>query len=192
VPRRNAYTLLELILVIAIIVLFAGVSIPTINGMYSHYRLLASSDAVRAGWVRARSHAVDEGQRYRFAVVPGKGNFRIAPDSAEYWGGGTLPTPDPDNPPLVLEDILPTPVTFAIEGSGGGSRDDSDSLSSTSIPVGQVNAGDWVPRAYFEVDGSAAEDVTITFESRGAGRVILSLRALTGISSVKNAAEGRD
>lgn len=189
-PRRNGYTLLELILVIAIIVLFAGVSIPSINGMYSHYRLLASSDAVRAGWVRARSHAIDEGQRYRFAVVPGKGNFRIAPDSPEYWGG-SLPTFDPNNPPLVLEDILPTPVTFAIEGSGG-SRDDSDSAGSTSIPVGQVNPGDWVGRAYFEVDGSAQDDVTITFESKGAGRVILSLRALTGISSVKNAAEGRD
>ena len=176
---RKAYTLLELMCVLAIIAITAAVAYPTISGMYGHYRLRAAADGVRAGWVRARAQGVEQGQRYRFAVVPGKGNYRIAPDSPEYWSG-SLPQFDPDNPPLVLEDSLPNGIRFAMDKNTEPNQD-----GDSSLPVGEVESNQWVSAAFFEADGSAQEDVEIAFHSPGNRPVILKLRAMTGIASVQ-------
>jgi prepilin-type N-terminal cleavage/methylation domain-containing protein len=185
VQLRKAYTLLELILVMTIIVIFAGLASPTIMGLFSQYRLRAGADGIQASWVGARSHAVEEGQRYRFSVVPGKGNYRVAPDSPEYWTS-SLPDFNHDNPPLILEDTLPGGVVFTIGGRGGpGEADEADS----SFPVGQVDPGQWQTIAVFEPDGSAQEDVSITLScaNGGARPLVVSLRALTAMSSAKMA-----
>ena len=106
--RRRAVTLLELMLVAAIMLMFAALSYPTLAAMYADIRLQGASDAVRAAWSEAQAHAVDEGRAYRFAIVPGKGNYRVAPDSDEFWeGSGNSATTDSDNPPYILEGALP-------------------------------------------------------------------------------------
>jgi prepilin-type N-terminal cleavage/methylation domain-containing protein len=188
VQRRKGYTLMELICVLAIIAIIAGLAYPTISTMFGNYVLRAASDKVRAGWVRARAHAIEEGQRYRFAVVPGKGNFRIAPDSPEYWSG-SMPAFDPANPPVVIDDALPNPVRFTL-GAGPAPNEDGDS----SDPVGSIDPGKWVSVVFFEADGSAEsalpsastnEDVEITFNSNGFRPLVMHLRAMTGIASVK-------
>ena len=175
---RKAYTLMEMVLVLAVIGIMGAVAYPTVMDMYGSYRLRAAADSVRAGWVGARSHAVEEGQRYRFSVIPGKGNFRIAPDDPSYWGGA-LPQSDPSHPPLVLEDALPSGIRFTVNGAPAS--DDGDS----SEPVGHVNDGDWVTQAYFDADGTAPEDVTITLASPGSRGVVVSLRSLTCTTTVK-------
>jgi prepilin-type N-terminal cleavage/methylation domain-containing protein len=188
VQPRKAFTLMELILVMAIIVIFGAIAIPASMSMYDGYRLRAGADGIRAAWVGARSHAVEEGQRYRFAVVQGKGNFRVAPDSGDYWSN-SLPDFDHDNPPLVVESALPNGVVFTVEGRGGMGGDEESSL-----PIGSVDPGRWQTIAIFEPDGTAQEDVTITLDTVGGGArpVIVSLRALTAISSTKNgSAEGQ-
>jgi prepilin-type N-terminal cleavage/methylation domain-containing protein len=182
VQSRKAYTLMEVLLVVAIIGIMAGIAVPTIMTMYANYKLTAASDAIRAGWVKARSHAVDEGRRYRFSIVPGKGNYRIAPDSAEYWGG-TVPDQDPDNPALILEGVLPSPIRFAManDSAAPSNEDDADS----SYPVGEVDPGQWVGTGYFEADGSVQDDVEIRLDLDGARTLIVSLRSMTGIANVK-------
>ena len=184
---RKAYTLMEVILVMTLIVIMAGIGYPSVSGMFSSYRLRAATDNVRSGWVKARAHAVEEGQRYRFAVVPGKGNFRIAPDRPEFWSG-TLPELDRDNPPLILEDALPgdsllsSGIVFTLNGNAPAND------GAKSLPIGSVDPGQWVTTAYFEPDGTAQDDVDITFSCNDGGRpLILSLRALTGLASVKKA-----
>jgi prepilin-type N-terminal cleavage/methylation domain-containing protein len=183
VQPRKAYTLMEVVLVVAIIAIVAGISYPNIMSMYSHYRLRAGSDIVRAGWVGARAHAVEEGQRYRFSVVSGKGNFRVAPDSPSYWSGA-LPDFDRDNPPLIMEDSLPSGIVFTFEGDGAAPATGSDGGDST-VAIGSVDPGMWQTVAIFEPDGTAQEDVTITLRSAGGRPVVVSLRALTAISSSK-------
>jgi hypothetical protein len=172
---------LELVCVLAIIAIITAVSYPTVLSMYGQYRLQAASDGVRASWVRARAQAVEEGQRYRFAVVPNKGNYRIAPDSPEFWSG-SMPTFDPDNPPLVFEDNLPKGIRFSLD-----KNTEPDQDGDSSFPVGEVEPNQWVSAAFFEADGSAQEDVEIAFHSAGNRPVILKLRAMTGIASVKMA-----
>lgn len=181
-PARKGYTLMELMLVMAIIVIMGGVAYPSAMSMWTAYRLRAGADAIRAGWVGARSHAVEEGQRYRFSVVPGKGNFRVAPDSADYWSS-SLPDFDHDNPPLVVEDTLPRGIVFTVSNGNDGGSGDGD----TSVAIGEVDPGQWQTIAVFEADGTAQEDVTITLACPGEGGrpIVVSLRALTAISSAK-------
>ena len=188
---RKAFTLLEVLLVMVIIVVMAALSYPSLMSMYADNQVRTASDNVRAGWIRARSQAVDEGQRYRFAVVSGKGNYRIAPDSPE---SGVVHHQRRliANPPYIFEDVLPAGIVFDFGGSGqgggGGGGDSGDSLA-----VGSVDPGQWTPAAYFETDGTAQDDVSITFKKGDARPLVLNLRALTGISTVSYAPlEGQD
>src|SRR5260370_627756 len=81
---RSAFTLLELIMVMTILVILAVLSYPSINAMYGSYRVEAAADQVRAAWAEARTHAANEGRPYRFSVVPNKRNFRVAPVGNNY------------------------------------------------------------------------------------------------------------
>jgi prepilin-type N-terminal cleavage/methylation domain-containing protein len=167
-PRRG-YTLLEVVLVLALLVVLAAMAYPSLDAMYGGYRLTAAVDMVRAGWAAARAHALDEGQAYRFAIIPGSGRFRIAPDSSDYWGDGGAPEPtDPANPPLIQEDSLPKRVLFADVEFGQGGQ-------------GSGDAGGWMPVATFLPDGTAREDVRITFQAHGGRPLALKLRGMTGI-----------
>src|SRR5262245_44842920 len=114
--RRPSYTLMELILVLAVITMLSALAVPSLDSMYGYYKLNAALDSVKAAWALAKAHAIEEGVPYRFSVVPGKGNYRIAPDSNDYWSGGSPAPADPDNPPAVLDDALPRGVTFSMGG----------------------------------------------------------------------------
>jgi prepilin-type N-terminal cleavage/methylation domain-containing protein len=178
---RSGFTLLEMVLVCAITVIFAAISYPAIEAMYAGARLEGASDSVRAAWAEAQAHAVNESRAYRFAVVPGKGNYRVAPDSAEFWtGDGGHALADPDNPAYVLESSLPTGMVFPEEG---GSVPDvvvhDSSLPDDGVPVGQ-----WVTHAVFLADGTAQDDAEVFLKYPGTRPITLRLRGLTGTTTV--------
>jgi prepilin-type N-terminal cleavage/methylation domain-containing protein len=179
--RRPGYTLLEVMLVLAIIVILAAVAYPSVEGMYSGVRLRAAVDGLRGALMRARAHAMDETQPYRFAVAPGQGNYRVAPENAGYWGGGASPPPaDPNNPPLVLEESLPKGIRFTLNGMGGGD---------SSAPPGGSDAGGWAQVVTFLPDGSATEDMQIAVQAPGTRPLVLRLRAMTGVVTVQQQGE---
>jgi prepilin-type N-terminal cleavage/methylation domain-containing protein len=171
---RSGYTLLEVILVLAIIVILAAVAYPSVEGMYSGVRLRAAVDGMRGALMQARAHAMDETQPYRFAVAPGQGNYRVAPENAGYWGGGSPPLPpDPSHPPFVLEETLPKGIRFTLNGAGGGD-------------AGGTDSGAWAQVVTFLPDGSATEDVQIAVQAPGARPLVLRLRAMTGVVTVQH------
>jgi prepilin-type N-terminal cleavage/methylation domain-containing protein len=187
--RRSAYTLFELILVLALLALLAALALPSLQAMYGDYRVRAATDQLRAAWAAARAHAMDEGLAYRFAIVPGGANYRVAPDTPAYWtGGGDAPaSADPDNPPLVLEEALPKGVRFSTDSSTLGGSD----LADDTLPaVAEASPGDWTPLTVFLPDGTARDDVSIIFQGRGARPMALTLRALTGVVTAKFADAG--
>src|SRR5436305_1968804 len=85
--RRRGFTLLELILVMAVIVALAAITYPSFEPMYRQFRMSAAADQLKAGLLHARAQAVEEGRPYAFAMLPGKGNFRVAPDGQQFWSG---------------------------------------------------------------------------------------------------------
>jgi prepilin-type N-terminal cleavage/methylation domain-containing protein len=142
-PRRRAYTLLELVLVTALIGILAALSYPAIDGAYNHYRMDAGIDAVRAAWAEAKARSVSDGIPYRFSVVMGKGNFRLAPDLPEFWEGNA-----PADGMLVREGTLPKGITFGTADSQVG-PDENTSLQ-------EVSAFQYTPVAVFRTDAFAS------------------------------------
>ncbi len=192
-PRRG-YTLLELVLVCAVIVVLAALSVPTLASLYGPYKMDAAVDSVRAAWAQARARAIEDGRPYRFAVVPNTGYYRVAPDAPEFWSGSGGPTSEPGKPGLVVADALPKGVRFTVSsGSSGGSAPPPSSSSAGDAGLG----GDVLsspppqsPSAYttpivFMPDGTTREDAEIVFQLRGARSVSLSLRAMTGVVTAR-------
>lgn len=178
--RRPAYTLLEVVLVLAVLVMVTALAYPSIDGMYGHHRLTAALDEVRGTWAAGRAHAIEEGQPYRFAVVMGKGNFRLAPDSPEFWDGGNGAPASGNGPqPAVITGALPRGVTFS-GGTGGAAGGDSPDTVLDSVSPTQYQ-----PIAVFLPDGTARDDVEIRFNVRGAAPAVIRLRSMTGVVSVQ-------
>jgi prepilin-type N-terminal cleavage/methylation domain-containing protein len=183
--NRQGFTLFELLLVMAVIVVLAAVSYPSLDAMYGNFKVTAATDTVRGIWAEGRAHAMNEGRLYRFSVVPGKGNYRLAPDSADYWVGDSNPAeaPDPANPPLVVEAALPKGVAFTL--GKGDQRPTGSPGGDTVLPEGKVDPSAWSAVATFLPDGTTREDVDLVFQARGAQPVSLKLRGLTGVVTVK-------
>jgi prepilin-type N-terminal cleavage/methylation domain-containing protein len=179
---RNGYTLLEVIVVMAVMVIIAGLAIPSMSGRFPSQKIVAAVDSVRAAWARARAHAIEEGRPYRFAVMQDTGRFRVAPDQEEFWGGGSSSS---DSVALILEESLPKGVRFNSAGdSAAAGSADSGNSSSASAP----SAGSYSNPIVFLPDGTARENAEILFEVRGARSMKLTLRALTGVASIQTAA----
>jgi len=175
--KRSAYTLLEVSLVCALLVVVGSVSFPTVLDMYGRQRIEAGTDSVRAAWALAKARAIEEGRPYRFSVVPGRGVFRLAPDLDSYWSG-SAPGQDSQGQGLIKEGTLPAGVLFA--GSDGATPSMGVSPAAGPTPVGQFTRV-----AVFLPDGTAREDIAITFHLNNTRPRVLRLRAMTGVVTVK-------
>jgi prepilin-type N-terminal cleavage/methylation domain-containing protein len=83
VKPRRAFTLLELIIVMTIILLIGAAAYPTIDGAYAYFKVTGAADGIKGAWARARARAIEDCVAYRFSIAPEKGRFRVAPDRAD-------------------------------------------------------------------------------------------------------------
>lgn len=183
--RRRAFTLFEVVLVCAVLVIVAALAYPSLRSMYGYYKLQGAVDAVRAAWADARARAINEGRPYRFAIENQGSHFRVAPDRPEYWTGSS-PASDPDGPGLIMEKALPPGVRFTLNGSPQDASSLPEEPISTTQEKVDIPPDSWVPAVVFLPDGTAREDVRILFQIRGVRPTMLYLRGLTGTASVKS------
>jgi prepilin-type N-terminal cleavage/methylation domain-containing protein len=176
---RAGYTLLEMIVVMAIIVMLGAVIYPSLEDSYDHFKVTAAADAVKGAWAEARARAIEDCMPYRFAVLPGTSHYRVAPDNPEFWSGGKPPDQiDTGNrPPLVRQGSLPKDILFDADGSsmpvnGGNKNDDAEDAP--------VESAAWVTKVVFLPTGEAQDDYELKLEKKNAQPIILRLRALTG------------
>jgi prepilin-type N-terminal cleavage/methylation domain-containing protein len=180
---RPAYTLFELMLVLVLLVLLAAIAYPSLDSLLGTFRMNAAADMLRANWADARAYAMNEGRAYRFAVLPNQGNFRVAPDSPDFWSGNDPAPDDANNPPLVVDDALPKGVRFATPDSYQSAA--LYQTGESALPVGSVDPGSWSTIVTFLPDGTTKEDVEIVFTGGGARPLDIKLRALTGAVTVR-------
>src|SRR5260221_14012701 len=86
-PRRSAFTLLELLLVLVLILMVLAVAYPSLEGLITDARLKAGADHLRARFAEARSHALLDNQPYVFSVKPGESGYRLGPQTSGAEGG---------------------------------------------------------------------------------------------------------
>ncbi len=168
-PRRQGFTLLEMLLVLALILLISVAATPSLLSMLSDAKLQAAADHLRARFAEARSRAIQENRAYRFAVMPGQSDYRLAPDSPEYWGEGQPPGEEAVAP-LIIEDKLPENIPFQ-PGEGQGRGGDS---------------GGWVHLLSYQADGSCDNDCSFRLEFEDCRPIEITVRSLTGSVTVRN------
>jgi Tfp pilus assembly protein FimT len=164
--------LFELVLTTAVIAITAALTVPSIDGLYPTYKLNASVDAIRAAWALGRAHAIEDGRPYRFAVTPGGGSYRLAPDDST----GDTSDNDQGKPAFTLNQQLPQGVTFAL------AHDDNQPAQSTADGLSTV--------AVFLPDGTARDDAEVRFQVKGALPKSVKLRGLTGAVTVRQEGGG--
>ena len=171
--RRCGVTLIEVLLVMAILLVLGAVAYPTLSAMYGDVRVKAAADEVRAAWVEARAQAIEDGRAYRFSVEPGTGKFRVAPDAGEFWdGSGGGPADDTALPPHIQEGTLPNGIVFDV---------------SPDLPAD----GSWTTVVLFNPDGSCARDVEVSLkEDDDSTPVVVRVRAMTGAVTVRKKSSG--
>jgi type II secretory pathway pseudopilin PulG len=185
--RRRGYTLFEVVLVCAVLVLLAAITIPSMRGMYGFYKLQGGVDSIRAAMATARAKAIEEGRPYRFAVENDAGHFRVAPDRADYWSGSP-PTDDPDGQGLVLERSVPAGVKIQLNGDPAPPDSLEEPPTSPKADDQQpinVAPDAWSTAAVFLADGTARENSRLVLQIKGVRPVEVRLRGLTGTVSTQ-------
>lgn len=183
---RSAFTLLEMLLVVVLILILMALAVPTMEGVYGDLRGRAAADALRAAWSDARVRAVNEGRPYRFSLIEGQGNYRVAPDSADYWRGGDAPSAsDSAVPPLVLDAALPKGARFRSLETLAVPLESSSEASGSN---GGIDPAAWTLTILFLPDGtvrSELEQIHIGIRAPSSAPLVVHMRTLTGVVSVR-------
>ncbi len=167
---RAGYTLVELLVVIAVIIIIGGLVTSTLTGQEGNTKVKAAADDVTAEIAMARSHAMEEGRNYRLSMSADGTKIRVALDDPDAVDSGTEDQPKQYG----SEKTLPTDVTIW--------RNPAAAESTTADGDG------WVRLATFQQDGTCKGDL-IEFEIRepGVTSLVVQIRALTGHVTVNPA-----
>jgi len=167
--RRPGYTLMELLIVLALLMILGGLLAPTFSATSRDTGVKAGADLVRGRMEDARANAIEDARPYRFAVSADGTKIRVSPDGLD--DGTAPPANGDDSPPFVAQEDLPKNVTAVPVADGQAPMSGDDG---------------WVRVATFLPDGTCKEDHAI-LEVREAGvhPMVVTLRGLTGTISVK-------
>jgi len=177
--RRAGYTLLEIVMVVALLVVLTGLTLPSIDALFADGRLEAAGDMIRARMADARSMAMEQGKPFRFGYVPGSGKFQIAADDSSLWNSvSDVGTVDSDDQ---VAGELPQGILF---GTDSGSISGGHPSSSGSWQVGGVFLPDGTARGDNNADGTSNDDATFYYGNAGFSPMAVRLRGLTGIVRV--------
>ena len=75
--KRKGLTLIEVMLVLAILVVIASLSVRLTAALLANYRIRQSSEDIRAEWTRLRIKAMEDGHIYCFRFSYGNDQYRV-------------------------------------------------------------------------------------------------------------------
>ena len=162
--KRRGYTLFELVLVLALVVVAASLTFPLAESLLKPNRINAASDLIRAQWAEMQFRAMSEGRAYRFLAIDKTGKFRIEPDD----GDPGSPTSDG----WIYEGELPEDVVMV--------KDEGALMAATTA---LTPGTEYEVVAVYLPDGTARNDVLLSFGLPGIRPLTLQIRALTGAVS---------
>ena len=172
IPRSRAgYTLMEVLVVLAILIVLGAVLAPTFNSFSRDTKVKAATDTVMARIADARASAIERGLPYRLALSEDGLHIRIAPDDQAY--ANQTVTTDDDDHPLVAETDFPKDVKV-------------QHLMDDDFQEVKDQAG-WIRVATFLPDGTCREDLAvIQVREPGVYPILIRIRGLTGAATTSH------
>ncbi len=208
---RRAFTLIEVMLVLAIIVIIAGLSWTAMQGPLAHSKLLRAADDVRKEWVEARDHAVTTGHTYAFRYMVHGDRYRLGPEDdsslpessadgcrddqrgkfagkfhGKFGGKFGCAQPSATGEDEMSDDALPPPVDKTLpKGVRFLSENAAAELSGMGDkPSESAGAeGSWSDPIYFWADGTTS-DARVSIAADRHTSMRLQLRGVTGSVTV--------
>lgn len=168
--RSDGFTLVELLLVLALVVVLAALVAPSLSGTLEKVRLDAAAEQIRTAWIDARLEAMRSGEPVAFQCRLGEGVYTLSSlaDAAAAQVGSTEVA---DQVTLADDDQKENlgSVTFVQLSLGDG----TDPTLDPAVPACLV----------FRADGATDDAFAIIQTPNGRQRRI-TLRGLTGAARV--------
>lgn len=198
---RGGFTLLELLLVLAIIAMMGAIAAPRITDMFERQKLRGAANDLRLVWDEARITAMRTGQTQVFNCVPETGSYTVKPlllqsDATDVGQGATVMLSGgvtgetTSNGLLTAADLtladsksLAESITFVSCLVVGNMRAIATAQESQTTGTGEVNTQNIGQAVIFYPDGSASTAEVRIQNERGDVRAV-QVRGLTGVSRV--------
>ncbi len=183
--RRRALTLLELLLVMALLAVLAALAWPLIQKPLESIRLRRAADRVRIEWSAARVAAMTSGQIHAFRFERESGQFAVAP-----WESSAGTPAEGSEASTQERDGLHRAASELSEGIVFVSSDQTPAVTTepmamTSYGTSDASEVDFsrTPPILFYPDGTTS-DATLTLRNDRQSTVAVALRGLTGTARV--------
>ncbi|MDZ7619758.1 MAG: hypothetical protein U1E05_22390 [Patescibacteria group bacterium] len=192
---RHAVTLLELLLVLAVLTLVGAVAWPSLDRSFADQRLRNAADMVRAQWTQAQVRAIASGTVQYFQSEAGGRHYWLeSADDADAAGNassGASLSLSAGVPSDAL--LLPDNVTFdEVTVHAGESCDSLDayglSAAGDSAAIGSDASGTTIA---FYPDG-ACSSVRLVLRNSYDQCIAVSLHGLTGLATLSDVFAGED
>jgi Tfp pilus assembly protein FimT len=172
---RRAYTVLELMLVLALMVVLGALAYPELQGPIARQRLRSAAEVIRGAWNNARSDAMTTGEIHLFRYEPGSGNYQV-----QRWiNADTSSSDGPSAAATTASDeqlTLPEEIEF-LEGEQLDARASFEAVAMSGAETGSA------PSVMFYPDGTTSTielEIANTYDAR----MRISMRGLTGVVTV--------
>ncbi len=181
--RRRGFTLVEILIVMAVLVVIFAMAVPLIRKPLVRREVQSAADSVRTKMFHARIGAMRSSHVYTFQYQPGSGTYRVSPQelaSAQTADGSQGATEDP-----VLADgeHQPSEDGSLPDGMRLIADDSPDPDASDAAPAAIAQGGDggngWSDPIFFYPDGTTSDARLIVASGRGYA-IHIRIRGVTG------------
>ena len=196
--ERKAITLIEVLLVLALLVMLAAMTWPAMDRPMAEQRLRKGADKVRTAWARARVSAMSTGQTFVFQCTIDSDEYTVESQAGPESVAAMTSSNQGQFDDTVVESTepltsktrrLPVNIRFV---DGQVDFDTRATILEDATEETSGNAtGDCVGPVLFFPDGTTST-ATVILENKYQRRIELSLRGLTGVTTVGNTYPAED
>ncbi|MFN0050668.1 MAG: prepilin-type N-terminal cleavage/methylation domain-containing protein [Planctomycetales bacterium] len=198
VPR--AFTLFEMLLVLAVLTVVAGLTYPSVSALFAHHQLQQGAEMVAIRFSSARVYAVETGLTYQFRFEPNGRRFLVVPFDPEpdspstgTASGATNSGSAPVSQRAMRKvGMLPSVCQFE---AGSNVQDQGNPIPEdwlSGLPdAADYSGASWSAPILFHPDGTAANAEVTIRNSKNKQGVLLTLRGLTGAVAVTDIEDQR-
>ncbi len=192
-------TLVELLVVLALLVVIGSIVVPVFTGSFSSVRLRRAGDQILTRWSQARAMAIERGETYQFTFTPESGTYEVGPwmPLVDEGLGASVTSPSASRTETTTTTTSESTSTGAIEDPTGQSVTLPDTIkfqngqiavedaltAQRQVASMQTQGAEVSTPILFFPDGTTSQASIVLANDRNQF-VRLTLRSLTGVGRV--------